>query len=896
MRYREDMVDDSDSLHVNPVWLVATKLEPSRANIDLVQRPRLIETLNQSLNRKLALITAPAGFGKSTLMYQWFDILKNQSIICGWLTLDENDTDERQFLSYIVLSMVQAGIDVGSMDVGARNGFSESPTRNILSGFLQKIAEHKSKCVLLLDDYQTILGSPIDDMLSQIIEEMPQNLTLVINSRVQPYIDLPALIATGELVQITANDIRLSKDETLSTLGDSVSQDDIEDIFERTEGWPVAVQLVRFHKNSQLIKNSPIGAGSSDLVASYLTDQVISTLDEDIRDFLLHVAVLENFNPALANAVREQHDSWDILARIGSFSAFLISIPREGDWFRLHHLIAEYLRETLKRKDNKAIDRIQSRASEWYEERGQLIEAVKYAVRVKDYERCKLLFLKAGGWKIILNEGISAMRNLLRLIPDSVVSSSGRLLIARAYLHCKDGEYLEARGVLAASQALRAESDGPAYDRDYKVLDSLISLYEEHLSWLSGAADEHIDIESDGDNIEKGTLFAGHILANIALQKFGRAEEGIQNAFKFFRRSESILGVNYCYLHAGTLATYRADFDLALANIHQALELSESNFGSDSGLKHLSTVMSFAIKMWLGKFKSSNEQEFLTSFKHITIYDGWSEVFLFGLDAAYQYAAVSANQPFQDAILSIITDLSKRRHLVRMNGFMSALKIDTVYDKDTAPAEVINDWASRIKIFEEPSHWQAHYMALTKAAEIYPANDADFIILLDNAVKLSNAKDNAFHNLRLTLAKALYLNRSGQIEESYTLMTSLLRRAVAKRIILPFLNSDKLIKILRDTRNELRSRSEELILIAFVSDILGYYETIKPETKKSLLSNRELDIMQQLALGKSNKEIARVFELTENTVKFHLKSIYKKLDVNSRTQSIMAAQSLGLIE
>lgn len=887
----------SDNLQSAPSWLVTTKLEPSRANIDLVHRPRLIETLNQSLNRKIALVTAPAGFGKTTLLYQWFDILSARSVLTAWLTLDDNDSDPQQFLSYIALALAEAGIDIADLSVSARNGFSESPVRNIVSSLMECLKQHSGKCVLLLDDYHTVSSNKIDELIKQIIHEMPLNFTIVINSRNLPNFDLPSLTVNGEIVQINADNIRLSKEETISTLGGDIRDEDIEGIYTKTEGWPVAVQLVRFHKNSQLIKGNSFSGASTNLIASYLTDQVISTVDDDVRDLLFHVAVLESFNPSLADAVREKNDSWDILSRINSLSAFFISLDREGDWFRLHHLIAEYLRDTLRRKNPTAIKNVCVRASEWYEEHGTIIEAIKYSLRNEDYDRCQDLFLKAGGWKIIITQGIGVMRSMFRLIPEHVVSSNARLLIARSYLHCKDGEYTEARGLLDASKALRSKKDGDAYDSDYLAIASMIGIYEDDFDdILAIGTNNFVQTASNDCDLELGTRYAGHALANIAYNDFEKTESSLKKSFNHLRRSGSLLGVNYCYIHAACLASYRAAFDLAQANIHQALELSESNFGSDSGLQHLSIVTDLSVKIWLGQFKPHEKDTLFTSIKHVTTFDGWVEVFIFCFDAGYHYANVTGDTHFSDEIIKLFTDVAQRRHLPRLNEFLNAAQLLNIYNKSQLPSSVMADWMRRVNYEKIPMHWQAHYQALGCAASSFSTGDKNFLTLLDEAIEHSLKQGADFHNIRLNLYKVIYLHRSNYKDESYERLIETLKKAVSKRLILPFLINERLVRILRETRNELRARSEELILVAFISEIFSYYDTVRTTQDNGLLSNREQDIIQQLALGKSNKEIARVFELTENTVKFHLKSIYKKLSVNSRTQSIVVAKNLGIIE
>ncbi len=882
-------------------WIVETKFEPSRPNIDLVNRERLIALLDAAVDKKIAFVVAPAGFGKSTLLCQWFEQKSADDMVMAWLTLDENDTDAHQFLSYAVMSLAHGGVDIGELEIGARNGFSESPPRSILNSLKQRLQAANAACILVLDDYHLVASSVIDDIVGQMILEMPANLTLVINSRTMPSLDIPNLIAAGNAIVIGPDQIRLTRDETLLALGDKITAQDASEIYKQTEGWPVAVQLARVQKRARPAE-ALRPASSSGLVASYLTHQVLGSVDEDVREFLLTVSVLERFNPELANAVCGHEDSWQVVKKLGPLSALLISIDLEGNWFRLHHLFAEYLRDTLRQEDPSRFDMIMSKASTWHADQGYLIEAVKYAAFASNFEKCERLILEAGGWKIILTEGIGVLRALFRLTPDRIVSSSARLLVARAYLHCKDGEYQEARGLLDVSVTLRPKSDGAAYDRDHKLIESMVNAYEDKRRWaLDKTMEDPATIAAGFDALEAGTLICERMLAHFSMGKLRPLEQDMRTAFNFMRQSGSVLGLNYCYLHAGIAALYRAELEVAQANISQALELSESNFGSDSGLKHMALVLNYALKVWKGEALPSDIENFSQMLSHIESYDGWAEIYLVGLDAAFHLAEQCSDYKFAEAVTARFLKVAGNRALERLEMFCLILNLRTASrlgqtnEVKTISAQ-IKDWMINASPSADPRAWQSYILAARTLSELGlmpPDQVIDALLLAENYVKDQQAR---LHQVRLYVAKSIALKNLGRKDDSTQVLVQAIRIAAPQKMMGPFLCDVAVKKLLKDALSYFHSNDFELVLINFVTEIFARSDQLRPRLANELLSARELEILEQLSIGKANKEIARRFELTENTVKFHLKNIYSKLAVNSRTQAIIAANKMKLLD
>lgn len=883
-------------------WVIDSKFEPSRPNIDLVPRDRLTQALDSAVTKKLALVQAPAGYGKSTLLGEWFRNASRSEIRCAWLTLDVADSDANQFLSYVVLALARSGVEVSELETGARNGFSETPSELTVAKLVQCLQRARHQTVLILDDYHQVESPKVDEIVKILLRDATRFFSIFINSREPSAIGAPALIAAGSAIELGPDQLRLTEEETLGVLADTVGEADSREIYIQTEGWPVAVQLARVQKKAR--PTAPILAGASGgLVASYLTEQVLSSLDDDVRDFLLTVSYLERFNPDIANYIRSADDSWQIIDRLSPLTALFVPLEEDGDWCRLHHLFAEYLRELLVKNDPSKPNKVLMDASKWHAEQDAIIEAVKYAAEAKNYEECKRLVLDAGGWKLILTDGIGILRSLFRLLPDNEVQSSPRLMIARAYLHCKYGEIPDARALIEASGQLNLNATSEAYERDRMIVESMINLYEDRESWTGEYVElrRKYPLDQMLDPLEAGTVKCEELLISLSLAQFSEASETLRSAFGLMRQSGSVLGLNYCYLHAAHIAIHRGEFDMAAANVDRALKMAEENFGSDSGLKNLALVLEYSLKVWRGNANSDDIPQFRNALFHTVEYDGWTEFYLMGLDAAVMLAEQCGNIDFADEVLDRFLLLAKRRGLGRLERFSAIYRqsIARQYRRENDPAHSVPnllDWAKLNGPDQSARYWQCYLLTGIVLKNDSSNEVSDTETLRDQAIAYAEKIGAGLYQIRLTIAKVLTLKEAGDNELASDELVKAVKLAAAHRVMGPFLSSPSIRRVLREVRADLRQNEEELIALNFVNTVLARSDLLRPNPPGDLLSVREQEILEQLANGLSNKEIARGLELTDNTVKFHLKSIYLKLSVNRRTQAISKAKELGLIE
>ncbi|WP_138380417.1 LuxR C-terminal-related transcriptional regulator [Luteithermobacter gelatinilyticus] len=894
-------------------WLIRAKLRVPRQQVSLVPRPHLLSLLDEALGRGLALVVAPAGFGKTTLLAQWRESLLARGTKVGWITLDEGDADVHQLIVYMIFALAEAGLEMGALEKVAEQG--DIAPRVALASILECIAKADSKIVLVLDDYHRLDYEPVDHFIDDLIAGCPPNFTLVINSRNRPALNLPHYMAAGQAREIGPEQLRFSREETRAAVDAAIDDAALDILFDRTEGWAVAVQLARLVVRGDYNGAGGIGKfhGHSSHIATYLTDQVVGNLSDDIQDFLIKTSILERFNAPLADAIRESNDSWDILKRLEPLHALLVPLEDASEWFRYHHLFAECLEDLLRRRCSGAeVNALHSRASLWFEQEGYVSEAVRHARLAGDLDRCAHLIEEAGGWELILFGGIGYLRNLLRNIPERDLPRFPRIQIARSYLALKDGEIRLARAYLDAAEnnPLGPDAqmvDRPGFGRDLLNIRLLMESYEDRLNhpdWPRHYKALEARI-SPADGVTLGVLHcigAMHYLANGA---FNEADAACREAMRSMRMANSVLGLNYAYLHAGLSAFYQGRFQLAEASFWEAYRLAEDNFGADSGLKFLASILLSALFFWRGGLADEARQARLSAaFDYVEKYDGWLDIYATVLDI-HSFSKIGDQHPSicHDAI-SRCARIAEERGIVRLPSLVEAhLLLTGGEDRDDKELMRLAHRLERqfpVGCWKKESFaWRGYQVAGQALAFYYEPHDrARAIVIAGDLVECCRGIGARFHLIQALILRAILLDRAGDRAGGLTDILAALEMAAPEKISQPFLVHRSIQPLLRAAQKHGRAEVVDMLTQSFIGECL---EALKARNgcvsggEVEMFSPREIEVLEELSQNLSNKEIARALDMTEHTVKFHLKNIYKKLGVERRAQAIAKIRSRNIV-
>jgi LuxR family maltose regulon positive regulatory protein len=431
--------------------ILATKLYIPPPRPKAVLRPRLIERLNDGLyhNRKLTLIAAPAGFGKTTLLSAWV-------AACGrpvaWLSLDKADSDPVRFLTYVVMALQKIAANIGAGLPGLLQSPQPPPVESVLTALLNEITTVPDNFVLILDDYHMIDAKPVDEALTFLLEHLPPQMHLVIATREDPQLPLARLRVRDQLTELRVTELRFSPTEAAGFLkqvmGLDLSPEDVTALEAHTEGWIAGLQLAAISLQGRQDVPGFIRAfaGDNRYIVDYLVEEVLQRQPEPVRHFLLQTAILDRLNGPLCDAVTGQQEGNARLEALERGNFFVVPLDDKRHWYRYHHLFAEVLYAHLMAEQPDQVSNLHRRASEWYEHNGLAAEAIRHALAARNFERAADLAEKA----------VAAMRRSrqeamlliwLKALPDELVRRRPVLSVhyAGALLSSGELEGVEAR-------------------------------------------------------------------------------------------------------------------------------------------------------------------------------------------------------------------------------------------------------------------------------------------------------------------------------------------------------------------------------------------------------------------------------------------------------------------
>src|SRR2546421_9015813 len=444
--------------------ILATKLYLPRLRPNVVSRPRLIERLNEGLHRKLTLIAAPAGFGKTTLASAWVVGCNRQ---VAWLSLDEGDSDPTRFLTYLVAALRTIAPTLGEGVLGALQSPQPPPPEAMLTALLNDLTTIRDQFVLVLDDYHVLDAKAVDYALSYLVEHLPPQMHLVIVTREDPQLPLARLRARGQLTELRAVDLRFTPSEAAAFLnqgmGLKLSAEDIAALEKRTEGWIAGLQLAALSMQGQQDATGFIKSftGSHHFVLDYLVEEVLGQQSERVQTFLLRTSILDRMTGSLCDAVllTPSGSGQETLEYIEHANLFLVPLDNERRWYRYHQLFADLLRQRLHQRSASStgdevgdVTELHCRASVWYEDHGLEIEAFHHAAAAHDVARAERL-IEGEGMPLQFRGAGAPVLNWLESLPRTALDARPSLWVTYASTLLFGGQHTAVEQKLQAAEA-----------------------------------------------------------------------------------------------------------------------------------------------------------------------------------------------------------------------------------------------------------------------------------------------------------------------------------------------------------------------------------------------------------------------------------------------------------
>src|SRR5215212_556135 len=438
-----------------PRIVLTPKLRAPSLRPEQLVRPRLLGLLEGTSDCKLTLISAPAGYGKTTLLTQWRDT-EQAGLPLAWVSLDEQDNDPVRLWRHVVeaLHQVTPSGDFAADIIGKMSVAGQRLDEITLPMLINELAGLPQQVILVLDDYQFITEGDCHESVAFFVDHLPENIHLILSSRSDPQLPLGRLRARGEMTEIRTEQLAFSEEEAVSLLNEKmrldIDPDDLLLLMNRTEGWPAGIYLASLTLQHREDKHAFIASfgGSSRYVVDLLGEEVLASLSEEKREFLLMTSVLRIMTGPLCDAVAGSEGSSRLLRELARSNLFVVPLDEGGEWYRYHHLFSDLLLYELKSDRPELVPVLHGRASSWCEGVGLFEPAIRHAIAAADYERTALLIARY--WYVYLLAGRTVtVERWLDALHDDHVHTDVALILVKAWIAAMYGQREERARYLA---------------------------------------------------------------------------------------------------------------------------------------------------------------------------------------------------------------------------------------------------------------------------------------------------------------------------------------------------------------------------------------------------------------------------------------------------------------
>lgn len=885
--------------------LIRTKLAPPNRSIDLVWRAALVDRITRS-TKHLTVVSAPAGYGKTTLLSQCHAQWRNEDVAVAWYSVDDSKFEADQFFAYLMAALHRAGLPLPysheAIDAGLPGLAAESAARAIVLA----LDASEEPVRLIIDDYHRIASPATNRFLEYVIERMPAHAAIIVAQRGQPEFALSGLRLSGQLLQIEQSDIRFSDSEARDFISDQSDKVEWAELIDRTEGWPAALQLLRLWLagRDHVDTLDHLTRRSSDL-ADYLAEQVFSGLEPDIQQFLLETSIAQRICKGLGDAISGREDSAQLLDQMRRQNLLIAPLDDEGAWYRFHPLLREFLYDMLAHGSQARLDALHLRAASWLAGENLLSEALAHAALVSDQAAALAIIEDAGGWRMAIRGGLALLRHLDDLDPV-MPGDFPRVTLGQAYYAAQHGRLVEARslldGLFAARPISVVEREDPALACEMLCNDLVTLIYEDR-----SFPPECLPI------LERQLAFEGHeptlrvLLHHLSsLASFDRGDDlwcrvHGEKACKLARLHQLPLLEVYAYQYLGLSQMRTGRRREAELYFRRSLEQATRHFGEGSPQVAVAIAL-LAYTLYLAGNLSTATDLLESALPVIEATEGWHDVFVAAYATQAWFAVRTGNMAQAEQIIHRGRETAERRDLSRLRYQLDLIRVrmllsvghlveaGRLLEALGPPQDVFRQRDRRlacdyrIALFAcalQEGRYAGHDLASleTDVAEAGSvALEMEMNILRAALLAVGGRHVEAAHAFRLALEAAESEGLIGIVSQFGALLPLVLEACEeALHLFEPAQRS----VVARLRQNSPSARRGTIAIPPAASDII--------------VTPREVDVLRALADGLSSKEMARSLGIAESTIKTHRINIYRKLDVATRSRAIATARKLRLI-
>ena len=875
-----------------------------------IDRVGLLARLERSRTGRVTVMQAPAGYGKSQLLASWTRTLRQQGVTVVWPDLDDDTSEASRFLATLVVAADNAVSTGTSVASSALQTASPRFAARRLTDIFQRVA---GDIVVVVDDYDRVSGDEVDALLGELIRTQSASVHWVLVSRTQLQVPLGALWYESKVTLLGQKELRLSDAEIADIFEHRLAPADLARISIWTEGWPVAVQLVRHYLSSRAPSDEDLdqllGRANGD-ISHFLTEQVLGSLPERHRELLILSSFLDEFRIDLIEAVTGIEPAWRIVQDLQNSNVLIEPVDENEGWYRCHRLLREVMFGQLRRRGRSELARVHLIAARWFQGNGLLREALRHASAAGDFDLAARLVLDAGGIFYGIRYGGPALRLLMDFLPPEIVGDYPRLSLAQICVLTKEGRIDVAADVLRAIRQRYRDVLGsperhadPLLVRDAAMAELMIAVYSGFQVSRTAVA----TLEAAASDAPAEAFWLHSIVYNLLCitryrsSDFPGALAAAATAFYYYGEARSSNGTGHMHVHVGLITVESADPISAQTRYRSARgEFEHGLCGDDAGCA-ITDILTGEACYEQGQLNEARRlcMPALEIAERGECHYDW---LVPGYRTLTALALIDEGAHAAVRLVGRGIAFARRRRFVELERYLNLRRLELQFEageySTLAPAGGLAVEPLRGRPGTEIVPWREQDLRdLLEARLTLRCGDAAAVIeILDAKLAQLELAGRTRSRVRFLIQLAIAYDVTGRQGDA----SDALQRAIALGqpggLLMPFVEAGRsIMPLMAQLVTASGQNGPDLATCEFARQVMRI-GSAAGVTNFTIFSPREQEIVRLLVQGTNNKLMARSLGISPDTVRFHLKSIYEKFGVNDRKVVAVLARERGLLD
>ena len=893
--------------------MLLTKLHIPPVGNNIIHRSELYVKLNVGLSRKLILISAPAGFGKTTVVSDWID---QNKIPTAWFSLDNGDNDPVEFLSYIISGIQGISKEFGQSALKLLYSPNKTSSESIVSLLINEILKINQNFLLVLDDFHLVENHEILKLIAYLLEHIPGNIHIVLLTRSDPALSVSRLRSQHQLVELRSSDLCFSAND-ISVLFNKklklgLSIEDVYSLETKTEGWIAGLQLTALSIQGRDDISGFIQdlKGDNRYIMDYLMEEVLKIQPDDIKEFLLQTSILVQMSAPLCNAVLNRDDSQIILESLEKNNMFVIPLDDERNWYRYHHLFSGLLKQRLQLREKKAAIELHTKACNWFEQHNMFDFAIGHALAIHNHEKSIQLIgeVVEEMWE---NGQHSAIMKYGDILPSELIKKNPDFCVYYAWILIAAGKIRKAEPFLVSAEnitekVINNDSSKEAVQYNKKLLGKIsvafayLNSHVEHSPKIFDYCKIAMENLTDDDPLWYSWAWFSYGIAHFSNGELFESNKAFNKAFEYGKISGNIFLIS-------TIAIRMAENEQQLGHYKSAYKKCSDllTLMKDRGYSEIArTEWTYAALYFIMGVSQFMWADMDRAHDNIKI--------------AYDLCKNGRDIYLKIFILMVYSIVLKERGDIELKKKID--EMDIIIKQNDVPPFLTSSYIGwKIYLFIEnnqideannivseygldPAKKKTHategaYSAYVRLLLVQNKLD-EAELLLSELFALADDNNAIEKIIELKISYAVLFKLRGNQEKAIANLIEAMEFASDENLLYYFVNELERIKDLMKEAFKVIATTKTNIPPKFVDSLKIVIERKQKQKKMNAgidLSTRELDTLKLIAEDLSNQDIADKLFISLNTVKTHVKNILLKLEVDNRFQSVNKAKELGII-